>query len=509
MKNETPADRNAAVPGDPFEGNSGLIMREPLIFELGGMGRRGQYVDSDGSGAWESLVPSEYRRKELPLPELTEPEVVRHYTRLSQWNFSVDTGFYPLGSCTMKYNPKVNEDVAALPGFGNIHPYAGESFVQGALQLMFELEHHLCEITGMDAMTLQPAAGAHGELTGMLVIRAYHLDRGKPRLKVLIPDSAHGTNPSSCSLCGFQVVQVPSDERGLISPDAVEKVMDEDVAALMLTNPNTLGLFEEDIIEIVRIVHDKGGVVYCDGANLNALAGVAKVGHMGIDLIHLNLHKTFSTPHGGGGPGSGPLGVKEFLASFLPAPRVVKKDDAYHLEEDRPKSIGRVKSFYGHFGVMVKAFAYILMLGGTGIREATQIAVVNANYIRQSLKEIYDLPYDRYCKHECVFSDLNQTKNGVHAIDIAKRLMDYGFHPPTMYFPLIVKGALMIEPTETETKETLDRFILAMKTIAEEAEKDPDLVKSSPHVTGLSRLDEVAAARKPKLVADLSNPVIG
>ncbi len=483
------------------EAAHGLTFREPLIFEMGGPGRVGVGLPEAEEGDWEAWLPKGYGRESLPLPGLTEPEVVRHYTRLSQWNFSVDTGFYPLGSCTMKYNPKVNDEAANLEGLAQIHPYEPEPLVQGALALMAELEQYLAEITGMDAVTLQPAAGAHGELTGMLMVRAYHRSRGEARHKVLIPDSAHGTNPASCALCGFQVVQIPSDNRGLLSPEGVAEAMDRDVAALMLTNPNTLGLFEEDILEVCRIVHAAGGLVYCDGANLNALTGVARVGDMGVDLVHMNLHKTFSTPHGGGGPGAGPLGVRAVLAPFLPIPRVERREGGYVLTADHPQSIGRVKAFLGHFAVLVRAYAYILSMGPAGLRRATEVAVVNANYIRAALKEQYHLPFDRICKHECVFSDRNQARHGVQTLDIAKRLMDYGFHPPTIYFPLIVKGALMIEPTETESRETLDRFVDAMRRIAQEAEQEPGLVRSAPHVTRLSRLDEVAAARKPILVA--------
>jgi glycine dehydrogenase subunit 2 len=480
------------------EAVAGMIFQEPLIFERGAPGRLGVCVLEEGLEASEGLIPRCYRREQLPLPEVTEPEVVRHYTRLSQWNICVDSGFYPLGSCTMKYNPKVNDELACLEGFAGIHPYQSEDLMQGALELMYELESILAEITGMDAVTLQPAAGAHAELTGMLIVRAYHEHRGQPRHKVLIPDSAHGTNPASCALCGFQVIQVPSDERGMIAAQGLAANIGEDVAAIMLTNPNTLGLFEEDILELTRITHNNGGLVYCDGANLNALTGVARVGDMGVDLVHMNLHKTFSTPHGGGGPGAGPLGVKTDLVPFLPIPRVERKGNAFHLTEDYPESIGRVKAFYGHFGIMVRAYAYLLSMGPHGLREATEGAVVNANYVRQSLKDLYHIPYDRVCKHECVFSDINHAARGIQTLDIAKRLMDYGFHPPTIYFPQIVKGALMVEPTETEAKETLDRFIGAMRTIAKE---DPDVVRSAPHVTHLSRLDEVTAARKPIFVA--------
>lgn len=486
------------------EAQPGLAFREPLIFEMGGAGRCSIVFPQEGIPAELSGIPKEFLRDELPIPELSEAEVVRHYTRLSQWNFCVDTGFYPLGSCTMKHNPRVNEKAASMEGFSSIHPCAPEELVQGALALMWELQQMLAEITGMDAVTLQPAAGAHGELTGMLMVRAYHRRRGNPRSKVLIPDSAHGTNPASCSLCGFQVVQVSSDDRGLLTPSRVASMMDGQVAALMLTNPNTLGLFEEHILEVCEIVHRAGGLVYCDGANLNALAAVTRVGDMGVDMVHMNLHKTFSTPHGGGGPGAGPLGVKAHLEPFLPVPRVVKDKDGFRLKEDFPESIGRVKAFHGHFGVLVRAYAYLLSKGARGLREATERAVLNANYLRVALRDLYHVPYDRICKHECVFSDRNQSGFGVTALDVAKRLMDYGFHPPTIYFPLIVRGALMVEPTESETPEQLERFIEAMRRIAKEAEEQPELVRSAPHVTSLSRLDEVTAARKPVLVAPRS-----
>lgn len=486
------------------EAEQGLIFREPLIFEMGSSGRMAIQFPQDGIPDGSSRIPRELLRGEIPIPQLTELEVVRHYTRLSQWNFSVDTGFYPLGSCTMKYNPRLNEEAASIEGFSSIHPYAPTEAVQGALALMWELQEMLAEITGMDRVTLQPAAGAQGELTGMLIVRAYHKSLGHPRSKVLIPDSAHGTNPSSCALCGFQVVQVPSDERGVLSPERVSFLMDEQVAALMLTNPNTLGLFEEHIMEVCEIVHRAGGLVYCDGANLNALTGLARVGDMGVDLVHMNLHKTFSTPHGGGGPGAGPLGVKAHLEPFLPVPRVERQGDRLLLQEDFPQSIGRVKAFYGHFGVLVRAYAYLLSKGPQGLKNATQRAVLHANYLRVALRDLYHLPYDRICKHECVFSDRNQARFGVQALDVAKRLMDYGFHPPTIYFPLILRGALMVEPTETETPETLERFVEAMRRIAKEAEEEPEVVRSAPHVTRLGRLDEVAAARKPVLTAPQS-----
>ncbi len=427
----------------------------------------------------EDVWPSKLIRPDLEeVPELSEVEVVRHFTRLSQWNYGLDANLYPLGSCTMKYNPKVNEDLARLPGFAQTHPYQPEELAQGALQVMYELQQYLCEISGLDEVTLQPAAGAQGELTGMLMIRAYLADQGNPRHKVLVPDTAHGTNPASSSICGYQVVQVKSTERGILSPPDVAAKMDEEVAALMITNPNTLGLFEEHIVQIAAIVHEKGGQIYLDGANLNALVGLSRVADMGVDVLHFNLHKTFATPHGGGGPGAGPVGVKRHLAPYLPAPRIFKKGDMFYLDYDRPKSIGKVKSFYGNFGVIVRAYAYILSMGSAGLRKASLVALLNANYLRAKLKEYYHLPYDYPCMHECVFTDRYQARYGISALDIAKRLMDYGFHPPTIYFPLVVSGALMIEPTETEPKEVLDQFISAMVKIAQEAQSSPELLKS-------------------------------
>jgi glycine dehydrogenase subunit 2 len=487
---------------EEWPGECGLVLKEPLIFERSSRGRMGYSLpklDVERAGA-EKIWPRKWIRKDLEgLPELSEVEIVRHFTRLSQWNYGVDSGFYPLGSCTMKYNPKVNEDLARLPGFAGAHPYQPEEIAQGALQLMDDLERFLCEISGMDRATLQPSAGAQGELTGMLMIRAYLSDRGDPRRKVLVPDTAHGTNPASSGLCGYQVVQVKSNERGVLSPQAIEEKMAEDVAALMVTNPNTLGLFEENICRIAEIVHGKGGQVYCDGANLNALLGLARLGDMGVDVLHFNLHKTFSTPHGGGGPGAGPVGVKGHLADYLPVPIITRKGELFQFDYDRPKTIGKVRSFFGNFAVLVRAYAYILSLGAAGLKRASLVALLNANYIRTKLKDHYHLPYDLPCMHECVFSDRLQGKYGITALDIAKRLMDYGFHPPTIYFPLVVHGALMIEPTESEPKETLDQFIEAMVRIAGEAETEPALLRDAPHKTKVSRLDEVLANRKPVL----------
>lgn len=483
-------------------GTQGLVLNEPLVFEQGAPGRMA--YSPPGSDipekAPEDLLPGEYIRQEIQgFPEISEVDVVRHYTRLSQWNYGIDLGFYPLGSCTMKYNPKINEDIAVLSGFSQAHPYQGETISQGILSLMHALQEMLAEIVGLEAVSLQPSAGAHGELTGMLMIRAYHADRGSPRKKVIIPDSAHGTNPASSTLCNYQAVSLKSDARGLISPETLAEAIDEDVAALMLTNPNTLGLFEEDILKVTEIVHSKGGLVYCDGANLNALIGIARFGDMGIDVVHLNLHKTFSTPHGGGGPGAGPVAVRKSLAPYLPMPVVEKEENRYVLCSDRPKSIGKVRAFYGSLGILVRTYSYILSMGSEGLKRAAQVAVVNANYLRAKLKRVYHLPYDRICKHECVFSDRLQNAYGVQTIHIAKRLMDYGFHPPTIYFPLIVHGALMIEPTETESKENLDQFVAAMEAIAQESQENPDIVINAPHKTKATRLDETQAARFPCL----------
>ncbi len=479
-------------------GTTGLVFNEPLLWERSRPGRCGFSMprrDVD-----EAPIDPGLLGDPPDLPELSEPDVVRHYTRLSQWNVGVDSTFYPLGSCTMKYNPKVHERVAALPGFSRAHPLLPESLCQGALELMFELEGLLAEITGMDATCLQPAAGAQGELTGIMVIWAYLRSRGERRSKILVPDTAHGTNPASAALCGLRPVPVRSGDNGILTPGAVAEAMDEDVAGIMVTNPNTLGLFEEHLAEIADIVHAKGGQVYCDGANLNAVMGVVRMGDLGVDVMHLNLHKTFSTPHGGGGPGSGPICVKGHLEPFLPVPRVIRSGDGrYGLSHDRPRSVGRVHAFHGNFGVMVRAYAYILSMGPQGLKRASQLAVLNANYLKEGLRDVFHLPYDRPCMHECVFTDRWQQEHKVTTLDIAKRLMDYGFHPPTIYFPLVVQGALMIEPTETESKETLDRFIEACRAIAEEARTDPDRLRRAPTRPKLERLDEVTAARKPCL----------
>ncbi|MFB3818446.1 MAG: aminomethyl-transferring glycine dehydrogenase subunit GcvPB [Candidatus Methylomirabilales bacterium] len=483
-------------------GTRGLVFTEPLIFERSAPGRVGYSLPACDvpEKPVEKLLPAALLREDIPgMPEVSEPEVVRHFTRMSQWNFGIDLGFYPLGSCTMKYNPRVNEEAARLAGFAKAHPYLPDEMAQGALQLMWELERYLADVCGMDRVTLQPSAGAHGELTGVMMIRAYHVARGGARSKILIPESAHGTNPASSALCGYRVVPVKSGRNGVVEPAAVAAVMDEDVAAIMITNPNTLGLFEEHIAEIAAIVHAKGGQVYCDGANLNAVMGVTRPGDWGADVIQINLHKTFSQPHGGGGPGAGPVGLKKHLARFMPVPTVERKDGVYRLDYARPNSIGKVRAFASSFGVMVRAYAYIRSLGAAGLRHAAETAVLNANYLMHELKGTYHLPYDRLCKHECVFSDANQLPQGVKTLDIAKRLMDLGFHPPTIYFPLIVSGALMIEPTETESKQTLDEFIGAMRQIAQEAKEQPDLVRGAPHAPIVSRLDETRAARQPNL----------
>lgn len=476
------------------------MIRESLIFDISDIGKKAFSMPELDVPERKDLLKAIPSRKEIKdFPQVSEIEIVRHFTRLSKTNYCVDEGFYPLGSCTMKYNPKVNEKVAALNGFTSSHPCAALEVNQGNLEVLETTEKLLQEITGMDTFTLQPSAGAQGELVGMMMIRACLEDRGDPRKIVLIPDSAHGTNPSSAHICGYQVQEVKSNKGGTIDVDDLVKVMSEDVAAVMITNPNTLGVFENDIKKIGEIVHAKGGLVYMDGANMNALLGICRPGDMGVDVIHLNLHKTFSTPHGGGGPGSGPVGVKKILEPFLPIPLIKKSDGIYSFNYERPKSIGRVRAFYGNFLVVVKALAYILSLGAEGLKEVSETAVLNANYIRKELEGIYHLKYSTPALHECVFSDKFQKKYGVQNLDIAKRLIDLDMHPPTMSFPLIVHGALMIEPTETESKRDLDLFINAMKQIAEEAREDPEILKSAPHQSYVRRLDETKAARNPIL----------
>lgn len=481
-----------------------VTQEEGLLFEISRPGRVGYSLpelDVPALPESELIDPKLLRDDDLGLmPELSEVDVVRHFTRLSTWNYGVDTGLYPLGSCTMKHNPRLNERVARLEGFANLHPLMPAPLVQGALEVIYRLEECLAKITGFPAVSLQPAAGAHGEMTGMMMIRAALAERGDPRKKVLIPDSAHGTNPASAVICGYAVQTIPSNSEGVIDLEALRRAMDQDVAALMLTNPNTLGKFEPDIEEICRVVHAAGGFVYMDGANMNALMGIARPADFGVDVMHLNLHKTFSTPHGGGGPGAGPVAASAELEPFLPFPRVVRAEDGrLTLDFNRPKSIGRVRAYYGNFGVLVRALAYILTLGDQGLRQVAETAVLNANYIAHRLKDTYEIAYPGRVMHEVVFSDKRQAKYGVRNSDIAKRLIDYGFYPPTMSFPLIVQGALMIEPTETEGRQELDLFIEAMKSISAEAMQSPELLKEAPHTTKVSRLDEVAAARKPIL----------
>lgn len=446
----------------------------------------------------ESIPAPFLRQAAVSLPELSEVEAVRHFTELSTRAYGVDNGFYPLGSCTMKYNPKINEWAARLPGFAAIHPYQPAATVQGALQLYYEMQELLAEITGMDGFSLQPAAGAHGELVGVMLIKAYHQARQDYKgTKIMVPDSAHGTNPASANVLGFEVVEVKSNSRGLVDLADLRSKMTDEVAGLMLTNPNTLGLFEEEIQEIAAAVHADGGLLYYDGANLNGIMGVARPGDMGFDVIHVNLHKTFGTPHGGGGPGSGPVGAKAKLLDFLPKPIAVKQDGEYRFDYDRPLAVGKVKNFYGNFGVIVKAYAYIKTLGAAGLKEACQHAVLNANYLRHQLREDFQIPLDRLCKHEFIITSKKQAEYGITTMDIAKRLIDYGYHPPTVYFPLIVSEAMMIEPTETEAKERLDEFVATMKTIAREAAEQPALVTEAPRNAVIRRVDEVTAARKP------------
>ncbi|MBE3592005.1 MAG: aminomethyl-transferring glycine dehydrogenase subunit GcvPB [Thermoanaerobacter sp.] len=474
-----------------------------LIFELSKGGRKAYTLprlDVEEKPLEDILPQQMMRKEEIELPEISEVDIVRHYTLLSNKNYGVDTGFYPLGSCTMKYNPKINEDMASLVGFTALHPYQPVETVQGALKLMYELENMLSEITGMDKFSLQPAAGAHGELTGLMIIKAYHEHRNdKKRKKIIVPDSAHGTNPASASVAGFDVIEIKSNKEGAIDLEALKAVLNDEVAGLMLTNPSTLGLFEENIVEIARLVHEAGGLLYYDGANLNAIMGITRPGDMGFDVVHLNLHKTFSTPHGGGGPGSGPVGVKKELADFLPVPVIEFKDGIYSLNYDRPLSIGKVRSFYGNFNVLIKAYSYILTMGAEGLKRASEVAVLNANYLKEKLKNHYKVAVDKVCMHEFVLAGLLEKANDITTLDVAKRLIDYGFHPPTIYFPLIVDSAIMVEPTETESKETLDAFIEAMIKIAEEAKENPQLLKEAPHNTPVRRVDEVLAARNPVL----------
>ncbi|MFC3803427.1 aminomethyl-transferring glycine dehydrogenase subunit GcvPB [Cohnella sp. GCM10012308] len=474
-----------------------------LIFELSKAGRVAYSLppcDVPEVPAAELIPASMLRETPAALPEVYEVDVIRHYTELSRRNFGVDNGFYPLGSCTMKYNPKINEDTARLAGFAKIHPYQPEESIQGALELLYTLQNDLAVLTGMDQVTLQPAAGAHGEWTGLMMIRAYHESRGERRTKVIVPDSSHGTNPASATVAGFETVTIKSDERGMVDLAALRAAVGSDTAALMLTNPSTLGLFEEQIVEIAAIIHEAGGLLYYDGANSNAIMGITRPGDMGFDVVHLNLHKTMSTPHGGGGPGAGPVGVKSRLIPFLPKPIVARrKDGTYYFDYDLPESIGRVKAYYGNFGILVRAYTYIRTYGPEGLRRVSECAVLNANYMMARLAPHYEIPYPGVCKHEFVMSGRGLKPFGVRTLDVAKRLLDFGYHPPTIYFPLNVEECIMIEPTETESKETLDGFIDTMIRIAEEARTNPELVLNAPYNTVVRRLDETTAARKPVL----------
>ncbi|MBN2693173.1 aminomethyl-transferring glycine dehydrogenase subunit GcvPB [bacterium] len=487
-----------------FISKSGLSFEEPLIFERSVAGREGYSLkDFTTHGANpEDIFGDDFVRDEITnFPEVSEPDVVRHFTRLSQWNYGVDSGFYPLGSCTMKYNPKINEEVARLDGFTSIHPYFPESIVQGALELIYNLQNLLKNITGLKGVSLQPAAGAHGELAGIKIIKKYHQSRSDSKRKyILIPDTAHGTNPASCTLAGFETKNISSGPDGYVTAESIAAIMDETVAGIMLTNPNTLGVYEQEICKIIKIVHEKGGLVYADGANMNAFLGKVRPADFGVDVMHINLHKTFSTPHGGGGPGSGPVLVSEQLIPFLPVPIVAKDDSGqFFLNYDLPSTIGRMKSFYGNFLVAVRAYTYIREMGNKGLAQATEDAVLSANYIRASLKEYFHLPYDTDSLHEVVFTNKKQSEYGVKTLDIAKRLIDYGIHPPTIYFPLIVHEAIMIEPTETESKADLDNFINVMIAISEEAKNSPELLHEAPKISFRRRMDEVKAAKNPKL----------
>lgn len=481
-------------------GERGLILNEALLWEQGSRGRTAMSIPE--ADVPEAALPADVAGEGPNWPDLSEQQVARHYTRLSTWNFGVDTGMYPLGSCTMKYNPKINETLAALPGFANAHPMLPAGASQGELQMIYELEQYLAEIVGLKTASLQPGAGAHGELCGMLMIAAYHRHHKTGRTRVLMPDTAHGTNPATAAMCGLTEVKVPLSDKGYMDYETVEKLMTDDVAALMVTNPNTLGLFENNLSRIIKMIHERGGLVYGDGANLNAIMGYADLGKMGIDVVHFNVHKTLSTPHGGGGPGAGPVAVGATLEPYLPGPRAVKKGDKYEWNSDLPLSIGRLHGFYGQFRVLLRAYAYILSMGAK-LKDASALAVLNANYIKESLKDLYELPFDQPCMHECVFTDARQAKNKVTTLDIAKGLIDLGYHPPTVYFPLVVHSAIMIEPTETESKEDIDAFIAAMRHVAEVAQTTPQVLLNAPVMTKVKRLDETAAARKPVLTGDM------
>lgn len=477
---------------------------DKLIFELGSEGMRGYSLpkEEEAIGDFLSNLSSEYKRSEdVDLPQVSEPEVYRHYMALSKLNYSVDDGFYPLGSCTMKYNPKINEDIASIEKLRRIHPLQSPEDIQGTLAILHELEQMLCEISGMDYACLQPAAGAHGEFLGLLFIKKYHEDRGDlKRTKIIVPDSSHGTNPSSAAVAGFEVVEIKSDKEGNVDIDSLKSALNDEVAGLMLTNPSTLGLFEVNIEEIAKLVHDAGGLLYYDGANMNAILSKCRPGDMGFDVMHYNVHKTFSTPHGGGGPGAGPVCIKAFLKEYMPTPVIEKQGEEYRFNHDLPKSLGKIKGFWGNFGVLLRAYTYIKTMGADGLKEVSEYAVLNANYLMNALKEHYHLPIDRICMHEFVLSGFSGMQEaGVSTLDIAKRLIDYGIHPPTIYFPLIIKEALMIEPTETESLETLDDFIEIMKKVKEEALQDPQLLKQAPVHAPIRRVDEVKAAKELRL----------
>ncbi|MCM3674860.1 MULTISPECIES: aminomethyl-transferring glycine dehydrogenase subunit GcvPB [Peribacillus] len=479
-----------------------MVEYNDIIFEISRAGRIGSSLpesDVNKIDLKDKLPMHLIRDIPAELPEVSELQLVRHYTALSNKNYGIDNGFYPLGSCTMKYNPKINEDVARFDGFSRIHPYQPAETVQGALKLLYELQEDLAVITGMDAVTLQPSAGAQGEWTGLMMVKNYHEQKGETRTKVLVPDTAHGTNPASASVAGYKTVTIPSNEHGLVDLEELKKHMDNDTAALMLTNPNTLGLFEKEIVEISKVVHESGGLLYYDGANANAILGKTTPGKMGFDIVHLNLHKTFTTPHGGGGPGAGPVGVKSKLIPYLPVPHIEKDKDHYVLNYNQPLSIGRVKGYYGNFGILVRAYTYIRTMGPEGLRQVSESAVLHANYLRKRLEPYFEAPYSQICKHEFVLSGSRQKKLGVRTLDMAKRLLDFGYHPPTIYFPLNVEECLMIEPTETESKETLDTFADTMIQIAKEVEENPGVVLEAPHTTIIGRLDEVQAARQPIL----------
>lgn len=478
-------------------GTTGLILEEPLLWERGKKGRCGMSIPT--SDVPEAPVDEELRGDGPDFPDLSEIDVVRHYTRLSQWNFGVDTGMYPLGSCTMKYNPKINEKVAGTPEIAASHPMLADEDVQGNLRIMYELQTYLGNITGLPAVSLQPAAGAHGELAGMLIFSAYHRKKKSKRTKILIPDTAHGTNPASAALCGYKPVPIKSGGNGILTVESIAEAMDEETAGLMITNPNTLGLFETNILEIAEIVHSRGGLVYGDGANMNAVMGIVNASKCGIDVLHLNLHKTFSTPHGGGGPGAGPICVTPELERFLPVPRTVLDKEIYRLDYNCPDSVGRIHAFHGNFSVLVRAYSYIRTMGAENLKKASQLAVLNAAYLKEKLKDTLQLAYNRPCMHEAVFSDAWQKEDKISTFDIAKRLIDYGYHPPTIYFPLVVPGAMMIEPTETECKDDIDQFVEAVKLVVQEGKEHPEKLKGAPYSAKRRRLDETAAARRPCL----------